>query len=79
MHNPAPCKRRKGLYLRYSAKNWSDEFVCCACGKARRFSLNYLGLRRVPMCDGESIKAGEALEWEAWRALTDQANRKETA
>lgn len=54
-HDPTQCKRKMGLALRYSFKNWSDEFVCPTCGGSRRQSLNFLGSRAV-VCDGESIK-----------------------
>lgn len=75
-HSPHPCRRRKGIYLRYSTKNWSDEFACPACGLSRRYNLNLLGSRRVPMCDGERIVAGPALPFGEWRALVDAAEGK---
>ena len=59
-HKPTRCKRAGGVKLRYSARNWSDEFVCSACGRTRRFSINRLG-RRVPQCDGVRITAGDLL------------------
>jgi rubredoxin len=55
IHKPVECKRVMGVELRYSFKNWSDKFVCPACGKSKRQSLNFLG-SRVLVCDGESIR-----------------------
>lgn len=68
----SPCKRMKGIYLQYSYKNYSDLFVCITCGKTRRFSLNFLGGRRVPMCNGKTITASEKLSFEAYKALQKQ-------
>lgn len=74
VHSPHPCKKLGGMELHYSNKNYSDRFKCSVCGNSRRFSLNFLGGRRVPMCDGKNIKAGEKLEFKKFRELKEMAN-----
>lgn len=73
-HVKQPCRQAGGINLQYSNKNYSDLFVCIECGKSRRFSLNFLGGRRVPMCDGVNIKGGDKLDYQAYRAMKDKAN-----
>lgn len=55
-HTPTETARVKGLSLRYSFRNWSDEFKCPTCGQSRRYSLNFLGQRKL-ICDGQKIAA----------------------
>jgi hypothetical protein len=72
-HTAEPCRQVGGVEQHYSNKNYSDKFVCGVCGKSRRFSLNFLGNRRVPMCDGVNIKSGETLDYHTYRALKERA------
>ena len=55
-HEPAIAKRLMGAHLRYSYRNWSDAFQCPTCEQKRRYSLNFLGQRKV-ICDGVKIAA----------------------
>jgi hypothetical protein len=55
-HEPAIAKRMMGLHLKYSFRNWSDAFQCPACEQTRRYSLNFLGQRKV-ICTGVKIAA----------------------
>ncbi len=73
-HTPHPTKQTGRLH--YHTKSYSDEFVCPVCGLARRFNLNYLGNRRVPMCDGKQIKAGDKLTFAEYQALKARAKAK---
>lgn len=70
-HDPHPCKRQ--MLTHFHTKSYSDAFKCPVCGAVHRFNLNYLGNRRVPMCDGETIKAGEKLTLAEWQAATAKA------
>jgi len=70
----SPCKKMGGIHLQYSNKNYSDLFMRITCGKSRRFSLNFLGGRRVPMCNGHEIKAGDKLDFKTYKELRDQAD-----
>jgi hypothetical protein len=45
-----------GAHLQYSYRNWSDAFQCPICEQKRRYSLNFLGQRKV-ICDGVKIAA----------------------
>ena len=62
--------------MQYSGKSYSDKFLCPVCGNARRFNLNFLSNRRVPHCDGNQIKAGDRLEYTAYRAARLQAEAR---
>src|ERR1700758_1576377 len=72
-HELHPTRQLKGPYQQFHTKSWSDMFECPVCGLRRRFNLNYLGSRRVPMCDGSKIVAGPLMDWSEWKALTDRA------
>lgn len=38
----------------FHTKSWSAAFKCRVCGKSRRWNLNFLGNRFVPVCNGIS-------------------------
>lgn len=72
-HAAHPTRRLMGAHLQYRTKNWSDAFECPVCGLRRRFSLNFLGNRRVPMCDGKKITAGPVLSFDDYRSAVEAA------
>jgi hypothetical protein len=57
-HTPTQAKRLMGAHLQYSYRNWSDAFQCPTCEQKRRYSLNFLGQRKV-ICDGVKIAASQ--------------------
>ena len=68
-HDPATCQRVGGLEQRYSFRNWSDRFKCPECGNSRRFSINFLGSRKL-ICDGVDIKTEKkevATKFVSWK------------
>lgn len=67
-HEPTPCRQLGGVHLQFATKSYSDAFECSCCGKVRRFNH-----RRVPMCDGTGIKAGDRLDFKTYRTLRDQS------
>ena len=52
-HSPTQCIKDLGTQ-RYSAKNWSVEFVCPTCAKRQRANTNFLGSRKM-VCTGVRI------------------------
>lgn len=57
-HIETMTKRLMGFHLQYSFKNWSDAFECPVCGKKKRYSLNFLGRKKV-FCNGEKFTRKE--------------------
>lgn len=53
----------------FHVKSYSFEFACPRCGKRRRMNTNYLGSRRLMLCDGLQIKPSARLSWDDYHAM----------
>ena len=71
VHALVPCAQ-DNRSIDFHTKSYSYEFCCPICRKTRRFNTNYLGSRRVPMCDGKQIKAGPKLDWDGFQSVRAQ-------
>lgn len=68
-HQPVVAKRDPKS-IDFHTKSYSFDFRCPQCGKVRRFNTNYLGGRRLPLCDGIAIKPTERLPWEQYHEMS---------
>lgn len=68
VHPMSACKK-DARTIDFHVKSYSFEFACPRCGKRRRMNTNYLGGRRLLLCDGTRIKPSARLSWDDYRAM----------
>jgi hypothetical protein len=72
-HEAHPARELGPKYVQFHTKSYSTMFECPCCGLRRRYNLNYLGQRKVPMCDGVKMTVTDRLSFSEWTAAKNKA------